>query len=228
MLDKVAIFGVGKYGSAIARKLVEKGAEIYAFDSSERKIENIKEDVALAVTLDATDKKALLAQQIEQINTAIVAIGENFEATILCSVNLLELGVKRIIARANDDKQRQILERIGITEVLLPEEEVAFVVAERIVNPSIVSFLQLPDDYEIAEIRAPKNTFHKTVDEVAFREKYQLTVVTLKREFESKEEGGKKEEHIVVPTRDTVIQNCDTLVMFGTTKNIERFLEVNK
>ncbi|MDP4587242.1 MAG: UPF0146 family protein, partial [Flavobacteriales bacterium] len=84
---KVVVIGVGKYGSEIAQKLSSKGAEVYAFDVSEERIENIKDDVALAVALDTTDKKALMSQRIQEMDAAIVAIGENFEATVLTALN---------------------------------------------------------------------------------------------------------------------------------------------
>ena len=154
--SKFAVIGVGRYGATIARRLAEKGTQVFAFDPDEEKIENIKDDVAFAVTIDATDLRALSMQNLEELDAAVVAIGENFEATVLTCVHLLDLGVKRVIARASGDHQRLILGKIGVTEILTPENEVANVIAEKLLNPNIVSFLQLPDDHEIAEIRAPK------------------------------------------------------------------------
>ncbi len=226
---KFAVIGVGRYGAEIARKLAVKGAEVYAFDNDESKINLIKDDVAFSVTLDSTDHKALISQKINQMDAVVVSIGENFEAVILTAAHLIDLGVKRIIARASGEKQKMILEKIGVTEILAPEDEVASLVAERLINPNIVSFLQLPDDYEIAEIKAPNKIANRTVADIGIRDKYSLTLITLKREFESKKDGETViEVHIVgVPTSETIVQETDTLVVFGTTQSVERFIEIN-
>jgi trk system potassium uptake protein TrkA len=226
---KVAVIGVGKYGSAMARKLAEKGAEVFCFDLSIEKIENIKDEVALAVALDATDKKALMAQNIIQVDTAIVAIGDNFEAVILATVNLLELNVKRVIARASGEHQKKILTKLGVEELLTPEEEIANIVAERLLTPGVVSLLELPDNYEIAEVETPKAIANRTLQDIGLRDKYQLTLVTLKRESLVERDGViVREQHLFgVPTSETVIEETDTLVVFGTVKAVARFLEIN-
>jgi trk system potassium uptake protein TrkA len=228
--NKFAVIGVGQYGSTIALRLAEKGAQVFAFDNREEKIESIKDDVAFAVTLDTTDAKALAAQNIQEMDAAVVAIGENFEATVLTSVHLIDLGVKRIIARASGNDQRLILEKIGIREILTPEDEVAFVIREKLLNPSILSFLQLPDDYEIAEIKPPKGTINRTIEDIDFRNKYQLTLVTMKREYDIKKKGQYEvEQHVIgVPNSDTIIESRDTLVVFGTAKHVQRFIDVNE
>jgi trk system potassium uptake protein len=228
--SKFAVIGVGRYGATIARSLADKGAQVFAFDPDEEKIEGIKDDVAFAVTLDATDVRALGAQNLGEMDAAVVAIGENFEATVLTAVHLMDLGVKRIIARASGSQQRLILEKIGITEILTPEDEVAYVVREKLLNPNIVSFLQLPDDHEIAEIRAPKGVVGRTCDDVGFRNKYEMTLITIKRQYELTKNGEDcTEQHIVgVPKEDTVIQEKDTLVIFGTAKSVERFITINE
>ena len=229
---KFAVIGVGKYGSGIARMLANKGAEVYAFDVSEEKIENIKDEVALAVSLDTTDKKALIAQHVEQVEAAIVAIGENFEATVLTTLNLIDLKIPKVIARASGENQVRILKSLGVKEILNPEDEVATVLSERLLNPSITAFLQLPDDYEIAEIKAPRGIANRNIGSIDLRNKYSLTLITLKREYEVKnEESGEVhyEEHIIgVPKSETVIYETDTLVVFGTLKNVKRFIEINE
>lgn len=228
--SKFAVIGVGRYGATIARRLAEKGAQVFAFDPDEEKIESLKDEVAFAVTMDATDVKGLKAQNIDDMDAVVVAIGENFEATILTCAHLLDLGVSRIIARASGHHQRLILQKIGITEILTPEDEVAFVVREKLINPSIVSFLQLPDDHEIAEIIAPKGTVGRTIDAIAFRNKYELTLITIKREYIIQKNGEETtEQHVIgVPKSDTVIMEHDTLVVFGTSKNVQRFMDINE
>lgn len=226
---KIAVIGVGRYGSAIARKLAEKGAEVYAFDTDPEKLDEIKDEVALAVEIDATDKKVLMSQKIDQMDAAIVAIGENFEATVLTSLNLLDFNIPRVIARASGDNQYRILEKIGVQEILLPEMEVASNMSERLVNPNITAFLQLPDDYEIAEIKTPKGVAERTIGDVGLDKKYNLTLITLKRAYEMEKDGKMtKVEHIIgVPRQEQVIYESDTLVVFGMRKDVQKFIEIN-
>ena len=228
--SKFAVIGVGRYGASIARRLADKGAQVFAFDPNEEKIENIKDEVAFGVTLDATDFRALKSQNIGEMDAVVVAIGENFEATVLTCVHLIDLGVKRIIARASGDHQRLILEKIGVTEILTPEKEVADAVREKLLNPNIISFFSLPDDHEIAEIRAPKGCVGRTIDSVGFRNKYEMTLITIKRVFEITKNGEDcTEQHIIgVPKSETEIKEKDTLVVFGAAKSVERFIEINE
>lgn len=231
-LKKFAVIGAGRYGREICQRLAAQGAEVFAFDVSEEKIEEIKDAVSLAVALDSTDRRALLAHKVQDMDAVIIAIGENFEATILTAINLIDMEVKRVISRASGETQRRILEKIGVTEVLSPESEVAGIVAERLINPSITGFLRLPDGYEIAEIKCPRGIANRTLEDISLRDKYGLTLVTLKRKYEVKEnEEGEMEteEHILgVPKSETVIYESDTLVVFGTLRDVKRFIEINE
>jgi trk system potassium uptake protein len=229
MINKYAVIGLGQFGTAIARKLSERGAQVLALDNDSGHIDRIKDDVAYAVQLDSTDKKALLSQGVQDMDAVVVAIGENFEALLLTVAYLNELGVSRIIARANSPQQRMILEKMGLTEILSPEDEVGTVVAERLINPNILSFLQLPDDYEIVEVKAPKGILGRTIDEIGLRDKYKLTVITIKREFDEEEDGKivKKCHVLGVPSSNTQVELTDTLMIFGRVRDIERFMDIN-
>lgn len=156
MSKRYAVIGLGQFGRAIASVLAGKGAEVIALDNNPVHIESIKDDVAHAITMDATDKKALMSQGVHEVDAVVLAIGKDFEALLLCAAHLLELDVKRIIARAHGQHQRMILERIGVTEILSPEDEVGKIVAERLLNPNILSYLELPDSYEIVRSRRQK------------------------------------------------------------------------
>ena len=226
---KFTVIGMGKYGKAIANILSNRGAEVIAIDNREELIEDIQDDVALAVTMDATERKALEAQNIQESDAVVVAIGTNFEALILCCFQLQELGVKRIIARANEERQKAILQKMGIKEILEPEKEIGNFISEQLINPNIVSFLQLPDDYEVAEIKPPIGIANRTVEEIALRTKNRLNLITIKRCFEE-DKGDKIEviQHILgVPSSDTIINETDTLIVFGTSRDIKRFIEIN-
>ena len=160
----------------------------------------------------------------------MVAIGENFEATVLTTLNLLDLGLKRVIVRANDANQERILSSLGVTEILSPESEVAEVVSERLINPNIRGFLSLPDDYEIAELKAPVACHGRQLADLELANRYELRLITIRREFEEVGEDGAPcvREHILgVPKPDTTIEATDTLVVFGSLEAVKKFLDIN-
>lgn len=227
---RFAVIGLGQFGTSIAFQLSRRGAEVLAIDNNEQHIESVSGEVAYGVTMDATDLKALKAQNIQDMDAVIVAIGEDFEALLLCVVYLMELRVKRIIARAEGRHQRMILEKIGVEEILSPEDEIGRLVAEKLINPNIITSIQLPDDHEIVEIRTPRGIANRTLGNIDLRHKYNLNLITLKREY-TVEKNGKpvKESHIIgVPTTDTCIEENDTIIVFGTVKDIQRFIEINQ
>tara|TARA_R110002050_G_scaffold41242_1_gene100036 strand:- start:26014 stop:26736 length:723 start_codon:yes stop_codon:yes gene_type:complete len=226
-MNKYAVIGLGQFGKAIARTLTERGSEVLAIDIDPQKIEIMNGFVRHAVQLDSTNKRALESQNIEELSAVVVAIGRDFEALLLTSVHLKELGVQRVIVRANGPQQRMILEQIGFKEILSPEDEVGIAVAERLLNPSILSSLQLRDEYEIVEVRAPHRILGRSLEELSIRDRYNLTVVTIKREYNAGErENGTTifEKRVLgVPNASTIVQKGDTLIVFGTTTDIEKF-----
>jgi trk system potassium uptake protein TrkA len=230
MTNRFAVIGLGQFGESIARTLSDSGAEVLAIDIDLDKVEAIKDDVAYAVALDSTDVKALKAQNIQDMDAIVVAIGENFEGLLLTTVLLLELEVERIIARAANSQQRMILEKMGIEEILSPEETVGKTVAEMLLHPNMKSFLPLPDDYEIVEINTPARVVDQTISEIGLREKYNLNLITVKRLYDEKVEGQLQQvEHIIgVPRADTFLKETDIMIILGKSKDVNKFIEVNK
>jgi trk system potassium uptake protein TrkA len=221
MADKFAVIGLGQFGSAIAKKLAEKGAEILAIDTDPEKVESIRDYVTYGVTLDATSRPALESQNIAEMDAVVVSIGQNFECTMLTVVQLQSLGVKRLMARAQGETQRRILTKLGVEEILSPEEEVGKNVADRLITPGMLMAVQLPDNYEIVEVEAPKNTVGRSLEDIGLAKKYKLSLVTLLRKTNG-------DHHIMgVPDQETVVEPNDLMVVFGTTKDVERFIHIN-
>lgn len=222
MAEKFAVIGLGQFGRAICKKLSVKGAEVIAIDIDEDRVDEIKDHVSYAVQLDSTDKRALESQNISEMDAVIVSIGHNFEGMLLTTVKLLEIGVKRLVARTQGDTQRKILEKMGVTEILSPEEEVGINVAERLMNPSMLMCMPLPDNYEIVEITAPKSVVGRTIKDLGLLSKYRLNLVTLI------ESSGNVELHIKgVIEDDEIIKENYVLVVFGLTHDVERFIDIN-
>ena len=229
MNNKFAVIGLGQFGNSIARTLANRGAEVLAIDIDLEKVEDLKDEVAYAVALDSTDLRALTAQNIVDVDAVVVAIGENFEGLLLTTVLLQELKVKRIIARAANAQQRMILGKMGVEEILSPEDTVGISVAEMLLHPNMRSFLSLGDDYEIVEITTPRRIIDQSIKEVGLREKYQLNLITIKREFEEQVSGElEKVHHIIgVPTGETLLKESDIIILLGKAESVNKFIEVN-
>lgn len=228
--SRFAVIGIGQFGSSIAKQLSQRGAEVLVIDNNEQHVESVSSEVAFGVTMDATDMKALRAQNIEDMDAVIVSIGEDFDALLLCVVLLMEMKIKRIIARAEGRHQRMILEKIGIKEILSPEDEIGKLIAEKLMNPNLINIISLPDDHKIVEIIAPPGVTNRSLGDINLRNRYRLNLITIKRETTVSKNGKTlHEEHIIgVPTSETEILPHDTILVFGTIKDIQRFIEINQ
>jgi trk system potassium uptake protein TrkA len=227
--SKFAVIGLGVFGSAIARKLTERGADVMAIDENEERVQMIAPEVAFAVQLDATNSAALEAQNLKEVDAVVVSIGSSFQEMLLCVFQLQELGVKKIIARAQGPVQRKILDKMGVDEILSPELEVANNVAEQLTNPGVKMCVELPDDYEIIEVEAPSKVIGRTLEDIGLRKKYNLNMVTvLKKTVTGRGEEEKTEHHIYgVPGPDSTVAEGDMLVLFGLNNDVNRFIEIN-
>lgn len=230
MNNKFAVIGLGLFGLTIARTLAQKGAEVLAIDINPDLVEQVADEVAYAVALDATDVRALKEQNVQGMDAVVVAIGENFEGLLLCTVLLQDLKVKRIITRASSITQRMIIEKMGVQEILSPEDEVGIAIAQRLLNPDMVTFLDLPDKHKIVEVLAPRGVINKTISEVKLREKYGLNLITIRRSYDEKQKNEVVQtDHIIgVPSANTVIFKDDILILMGKNTYLQKFLDVNR
>ncbi|MGF1532175.1 MAG: potassium channel family protein [Bernardetiaceae bacterium] len=228
-MNRFAVIGLGHFGYAVARNLALRGAEVLAIDCDMERVDLVKDEVAYAVMLDATDIKALNSQGIRNMDAVLVAIGENTEGLLMTTVQLLELKVKRIIARAMSQQQRMILEKLGVREILSPEDEVGKIVAESLINPNMKAFLPLPDDFSIVEIKAPRRIINRPVEKIGFSDNYDLQLIAVKRRYEEYNDGQKAYvQHLIDrPKMDMVIENTDELIVMGKSYDLEKFIQLN-
>jgi trk system potassium uptake protein TrkA len=229
-MKKIAVIGAGHFGSAIATALSAKGAEVLLIDNNLGVVQNIADEVAFAVCTDVTNKRALLAENILDYDVVIIAIGNDFVARLLCAANLLDIGAKRIICRTMDENQTIILEKMGITEFLSPENEIGQIFADKLMNANLITYLQLPDDYKVAEILVPESIIGQKVGDVGFRDNFKMSLITIRRQVEEtevKSKNGHKEQIVGVPDNSILIEENDILVVFAKTKDIDLFIKAN-
>lgn len=218
---KIAIIGLGRFGTALAHGLSRSRVEILAMDRSGPLVEAVKDLVAVAVRLDSTDEDALQSQNISEMDACVVSIGENFEAALLTAVILKKLGVKRLICRAQTATHAEIFRRIGADEIIQPETQAGEELARRLANPHLEDLIQLADGYSLVEVRAPKAFIGKSLEQIGLRAKYTVNLIGLRRGEEANAgNGGLGKMRVPGPT--DIIQPDDILVIVGADEALSR------
>jgi len=158
-MKRFAVIGLGRFGKKLAIALAMSGAEVIAIDKERDEIELIRDQVSLAVRLDSTDEEALKAQGVDKVDVAIIGIGQGtgrgFESAILTVVNLRQMGVKEIFARAEDLIAGEVFSKVGATDVIYPEIESAQRWAYKLIAPQIGEKIDFAPGYSLARIKAP-------------------------------------------------------------------------
>jgi len=222
-MKRFMVIGLGRFGQRLAQMLTQAGHEVIAVDLREELVERVRDEVALAVSLDATDPEPLKAQDVASLDAAIVSIGEDFEANALATATLKSLDVRYVVSRASSQIQRRILMRIGADRVIFPEEEIAERLASQLANPNIVEHLVLAEGHDLIQIRAPAAWHDRTLGEIDLRRKYEVNLVAIKRTVMTRNEEGeevKSEELVDLPMAHTIIRDGDVLVLVGSTASL--------
>jgi len=221
-MKRFAVIGLGRFGKKLAIALAMSGAEVIAADKDRDEIELIRDQVSLAVRLDSTDEEALKAQGIDKVDVAIVGIGQGegggkgFESAILTVVNLRQMGVKQIYARAEDLIAGEVFAKVGATEVIYPEIESAQRWAYKLIAPQIGEKIDFAPGYSLARIKAPGSFNDKTVMDLQLRQKYNINLVAIKRGEHAKTKKQEKGQIINVPMPNTIIYQDDILMVAGS------------
>ncbi len=225
-MRKFAVIGLGTFGISIAQALTEKGAEVIAIDRDMDRVEAIQDYVSVAVRLDSTDENALKAQGLNELDVAVVCIGEDFESNLLTSVLLKQLGVKTVVTRATKPLEEKILKSVGIDRVALPEQEIGEKLAYSLMHPTFKELFYLAEQYTIAELDAPNFFAGKKLRDIDLRGKYGLNIIIIRRqtEVESNEEETTTKEKVILPEPKTEIQEKDTLVMVGKSEDLNTLM----
>jgi trk system potassium uptake protein len=213
-MTKVAVIGLGSFGSHLVRALSKKrDVEIIAIDIDERKVNDIKHLVTQPVTMDATVKENLVSVGIGEVEYVVVSSGPSLEPSIMTVHILKELRVNRIIAKALTEDHEKILRLVGATEIIYPERDVARKLGNQIESPNLIDYLPLESGFVIQEIAPPDAFIGKTLIEIGLRKKYRVTVLAIKSII--------PDINKVNPAGDEIIKESDILIVFGEDKDIE-------
>jgi trk system potassium uptake protein len=213
---RIAVIGLGRFGMSLARSLGELGVSVIAVDKAMRLVNEIKDGVDLAVQLDSTDRDALIAQDLANVDVAIVSIGENFEASLLTTVHLQKLEVPRIICRAQTKFHAEIFHQIGAHEVIQPETTAGEQTARRLANSRLSDVIDVAEGYALVEIKAPESWSDTSLKDLKLRTQFDVNLVAIKRMVkEPGEPVASKREVISVPRPNDQILLGDVLMLVG-------------
>jgi trk system potassium uptake protein TrkA len=227
-MKQFAVLGLGQFGRKVAVMLSERGHDVLAIDSSEEVVEEIKDKVAHAVRADLTDEDAMRRLGLEEVEAAVIAVGEEQLVTILATAVLRKIGVTRIIARSASETETRILRLIGANEVLSPETEVAKQVAQRLTSPGYFEVLELATGEKLVEIGVRPAWIGRTIGEIDFRARLGVNIVAIKRREPALTDAGEslmKEAVNCLPSATDRLEERDVLLVIGTAERIEKLRE---
>ncbi|GAB1445548.1 MAG: TrkA family potassium uptake protein [Cyclobacteriaceae bacterium] len=225
---KYIIIGLGNFGASLAQKLTEQGNEVIGIDTSMSKVDAYKEKISHTICMDATDEFTVSGLPLKDTDIVLVAIGEDQGANVMSTALLKNLKVKRLISRAINPLHENVLQAIGVDEIVHPEEETAERWAKKLCLSNVVDSFELNDDYSIIEAKVPDDYVGKTVREVGFRKEFNLLVLTFIKKVEVKSALGKtKTETQIqgVASADNKLEHGDILVLYGSNKDLQVFLK---
>ncbi|MDD5613544.1 MAG: TrkA family potassium uptake protein [Candidatus Omnitrophica bacterium] len=212
-MRQYAVIGLGKFGRSVALTLLEDGEQVIGIDSNEDVVKQLADKLTNAVQADAANEKAMTKLGIQDVDVAIVSVGEDFEASILITLLLKELGVKEIIVKASMEGQEKVLQKIGATRVIQPERDMGTRLAKSLSSPRIIDQIELSSNYSLLEMSPPEDFIGKSLGALEIRAKYGLNVIALKHE------SGDID---IAPQAGHVIKKGDLLVVIGQNKDIQR------
>lgn len=211
MKKDFAIIGLGAFGAQLCRELSQQGADVIALDIDEERVNAVADAVTFACRCDCTKRSALESLALQDADQVIVAIGDKLEAVILTIILLKELGVRRIIARAEDESVKRVLFHLGVEDVIDTRELAVNNLTYRLLGRSVTQYFEITGRHSVATILYAGKQPSKSLQEMDLRTKYDLNVLLIHREGRD-----------FVPTKNDRFEPGDSVVVFGTKSAIRR------
>lgn len=208
------VIGLGKFGFHAAKALFEDGNEVIAIDTDKARVHAIDQHATEAVVLDATDKEAMKSLGLENMDGVIVSTGTKISISILICLYLQELGVKKILAKALDDDHAKILKRVGATEIIHPERDMALRVSRGLSRPNVLDYIPLADEFDLIQVGPPREFIGKSLKDLNLRAKYNVHIIAINELV--------PENFRLIPPASFVIKDSDILIMLGKSEDIRR------
>lgn len=217
MTENFAVIGLGRFGASVAKALYEMGYEVMAVDKDPYRVQDFSQIVTHVVEADSTDENALRALGINNFDIVVVAIGEDIQSSIMTTLILQEIGVKRVVVKAKNDLHGKVLYKIGAEKVVYPERDMGLRVVHNLISPNILDYIELAEDYSIIEISAGDYFDGKSLEQLDVRSLFGCNVMAIK--------SGKRIN--IAPMANDVIHKGDVLVVIGHNDDLLRLEKRN-
>ncbi|WP_280768896.1 potassium channel family protein [Salipaludibacillus daqingensis] len=211
------VIGLGRFGGSVCKELIEQGNEVLAMDMDEQKVNDYSRIVTHAVVADSTDEATLRSLGVRNFDFAVVAIGDNLQASILTTLLLKEFEIKNVWVKAKNNYHQKVLEKIGADKVIHPESDMGRRVAQQMSDENVIDFIELSSDYSIVELIAVSKLEGKTLIDLDIRARFGITILAIKN----------GDDINVSPDPDYRITAGELLIVIGHNKDIKRFEEVD-
>jgi trk system potassium uptake protein TrkA len=213
-MKRAVVIGLGIFGYHIARTLFENGFEVVAIDKNKDVIQKIRDYSTKAILADGTDQDIMDEIGISQDDIAIISFGEDLAAATLITLHLKQMNVKNIIVKAPNEDHKKILEKVGATEVIIPEMDVAKKLAKGLISPNVMDYIPLSDDFMIFELAPPTSFLGKTLAELQLRNRFSIEVIAIRDVI--------SDSVHMVPGASFVVKDGEVLVVIGKEKDIKK------
>lgn len=205
------VAGLGLFGTSVAVTLQGLGYEVYALDSDEGLVQNLSTQLTYVVCGDASDKKTLQSLPLEDVDVAVVAIG-NLERNMMCTMLLKELGIRQVVAKAINELHGAMLSKIGADKVIFAERDMGERLAHNLISSGVMDYIELSSDISVMSLPVPLDLVGKNLIEADLRRRYDVNVVAIKREGRT----------LVNPKAQEVFQPEDEIIVLGTHEGVQR------
>ncbi len=210
MTKQFAVIGLGRFGASVARTLYTLGYDVLGIDSNEENTQTLADNLTHVVTADATDENTLKALGIRNFDVVIVGIGGDIQSSILTTIILKELGIKYLVAKAQNELHGKVLNKIGADRVVFPERDMGIRVAHNLISPKVLDFVEFSPDFNIVELAVIPMWYNKSLRELNLREKYGLNIIAIKTD----------ENTNVSPKADDILKEGEILIVTGSKEDI--------
>jgi trk system potassium uptake protein TrkA len=211
--NQYAVIGLGRFGSSLAKELVELGFEVLGIDKNEEVVDEMSDFLTHTVVADTVDEEVLRSLGIRNFDCAVVAIGDDIQASILTTILLKDLGVKKVVGKALSELHGKVLQKIGVDRVIYPERDMGIRVAHQLASPNLLDYIELSKDYTIAELIVTERISGKCLKDLDTRARFGCSIVAI-----NKPNGVN-----IAPTAEDVVEKNDVMVVIGTNSEIENF-----
>jgi trk system potassium uptake protein TrkA len=212
-MKQFAIIGLGNFGYYLATHLYEKGNDVLAIDKNQNLVQKIKDNVTQAVIADSTDLQTIKSLSIPEMDAAVVCIGNDLSASIHTTLNLKDVGVRKVYAKAISEPHGRILRKVGAQEILFPEKDLAITLAERLHNPSLLDYLPFFEGYSIIELKPKESFVQKELRDLDLINKYGVQVIAIKEIASGK--------LAMIPTGKYVLKGNEVMILLGPNEGLE-------